>query len=429
MAVSRENRLTEANDWRPVRMHSTSRRHFLALLAPITLDASWNQWRGEDRDGHSDETGLADSWPADGPPLLWTNDAIGIGFSSFSTGHGQIYTQGQMDGKQFLLSLDPATGQENWRLESGPEYIDEYDFGWGPRGAVTVDGDRLYAYDARGVLVCANARDGRLIWRIDTVADFKGTIPLVGMAESPLVDGNRVIVQPGGPRASIMAFDKRDGEVLWASGSDPASYCSAIVSEGGGVRQYVTMTALGLVGLRAEDGQELWRYTRVINDAGGGINIATPIVDGDRVFASTDYGVGGALLKLEADGVGVKATEVYFNRAMRNHFATSILLDGYLYGFSSMILTAMKFDTGEVVWRDRSVGKGQMVLADGKLFILSEDGVAGLVRPSPEGYQELSRFEIGTREKRTWTLPVVAGGRLYLRDQELLRCYDVRPLT
>jgi outer membrane protein assembly factor BamB len=405
-------------------MRPTSRRYFLALLTPVALEASWPQWRGEARDGHSAEVGLADSWPAEGPPLLWTNDAIGIGFSSLSTGQGQLFTQGQQDGKQFILSLNPETGIENWRLETGPEYVDEYDFGWGPRGAVTVDGNRLYAYDGRGVLVCADLK-GQELWRADTLAEFDGTIPLVGYTESPLVDGNRVIVQPGGPEASIVAFNKHTGEVLWTSGSDPASYCSAIISEGGGVRQYITVTALGVVGVRVDDGEELWRYDGIINNAGGGIHIATPIVQGDHVFVSSDYGVGCALLKLAADGDRVSATEVYFNRDMRNHLATSILLDDTLYGFSSMIMTAMDFETGAVLWRDRSVGKGQTILADGKLYILSEDGVVGLVRPSREGYEELSRFEIGTREKRTWTLPVIADGRLYLRDQELLRCYDV----
>lgn len=404
-------------------MRPTPRRSFLALMAAAPAAArDWHQWRGPNRDGYADETGLANRWPAGGPRQLWQVESLGEGFSSFAVHEGHLLTQAQFGEQEFAVALDAATGDEVWRTATGVKFIGRYNYGNGPRGTPTVDGDRAYTLNAVGDLHCLEAATGEVVWTLNLLEEFGGENIVWAMSESPLVDGDRLIIQPGGKRGSIAALDKATGEVQWATGTDEAGYASAVVSEAAGVRQYITLTADAAVAVRASDGKELWRYTRVANDVA---NIATPIVRGEHVFVSTDYDIGGALLHLAADGDRVNADEVYFTRNMRNHYSSSILIDDHLYGFSGRILTCMEFLTGDVAWRARSVGKGQIIYADGKLYILGEDGVAGMARPTPEGYEELGRFEIGRGERFTWTLPVVHAGRLYLRDQNKLYCYDI----
>ena len=261
------------------------------------------------------------------------------------------------------------------------------------------------------------------IWSTKLLDRFGARNIRWGISESPLIDGNRLIVNPGGRGASIVALDKNNGNVIWKSQSDRAGYSSAVVADIAGVHQYIVLTGTGALGLRASDGGLLWRYDEISNRTA---NIATPIVRADSVFVSTDYGTGGALLKLEAAGEGIRASEVYFNRDMCNHYGTSVLLGDYLYGFSSRILTCMNFDTGEVAWKDRSVGKGQVAYAEGKLYILSQDGIVGLAEATPQGYREISRFAIEHGDLHTWTQPVIANGKLYLRDQDTVSSYDIR---
>jgi outer membrane protein assembly factor BamB len=237
------------------------------------------------------------------------------------------------------------------------------------------------------------------------------------------VDGDRVIVAPGGPGASIVALNKTTGAVIWKSQSDRAAYSSAVPFDAGAIRGLAILTASAAVGLNMKDGALLWRYTNVANRVA---NIATPIVAHDYVFVSTDYGTGCALLKLTPQGSSVQASEVYFNKDMRNHYTTSVLVGDYLYGYSSGILTAMEFLTGKVAWRDRSVGKGNCTYADQRLYCMGEDGVVGLIEPTPKAYTEKSRFEIPHGSLPTWTPPVVANGRLYLREQDNLYSYDIK---
>ncbi|MEO7649533.1 MAG: PQQ-binding-like beta-propeller repeat protein, partial [Bryobacteraceae bacterium] len=243
------------------------------------------------------------------------------------------------------------------------------------------------------------------------------------ISESPLLDGDRLIVTPGGPGASIVALNKKNGTLIWKSQSDKAGYSSAIVFDFGGIRQIVTLTGQGAVGLAAKNGELLWRYDKISNRTA---NIATPIYRDGHIFVSTDYGTGCALLKLTVSGGGVKADEVYFNKDMRNHYSSSVLVGNHLYGFSSQILTAMKFDTGEVAWKDRSVGKGSVAYVEGLLYCLGENGTMGLVEAMPESYKEISRFEIQKGEYPMWTPPVIANGRMYLRDQDNLYSYGIK---
>lgn len=390
-------------------------------LAGTTAAADWPQWRGPQRDGISPETGLLKSWPAGGPKRLWHVRGLGEGYSSFSVAQGRLFTQGQRGSQQFVLAYDASTGQKLWEAPTGKPFRERR--GHGPRGTPTVDGDRVYSLAADGTLACLDARTGKPHWAFNVVERYGGQVINWGMSESPLVDGARLIVTPGGPGASIVALDKLSGKLLWKSQSDEAGYSSPIAFDLAGKRLLAVLTGEAALGLAAQNGELLWRYDKVSNRTA---NIATPIFHNGQVFYSTDYGTGCALLKLDGGGGAVRADEVYFNRNMRNHYSSSVLIGEHLYGFSGTVLTAMHFQTGEVAWRDRSVGKGSVIAAEGLLYCLGEDGVVGLVEAHPAAYRERSRFEIGRGEFPTWTPPVIANGRLYLRDQDNLYCYDIR---
>jgi outer membrane protein assembly factor BamB len=381
----------------------------------------WPQWRGPNRDGITSETGLMKSWPAGGPQLAWKATGLGEGYASFSVARGRLYTMGQHGNKTLVYALDAATGKKTWEAEAGGSFRERR--GHGPRATPTVDGDRIYAQAADGGLVCLDAASGKRIWGYNVVNKFGAQVINWGISESPLVDGERLIVNPGGPGASIVALNKKTGELIWKSQSDEAGYSSAIVFDAGPTRHIVAFTGEGAVGLNATNGELLWRYDKISNRTA---NIATPIHRAGYVFLSSDYGTGCALLKLTPSGGGVKASEVYFNREMKNHYSSSVLVGDHLYGYSSAILTAMKFMTGEVLWRDRSVGKGSVIYAEGNLYCQGENGTLALVEATPEAYREKSRFSI-TRasEFPLWTLPVIANGRLYVRDQDVLYSFGI----
>ena len=394
----------------------------LTLLTSVLVGAAeWPQWFGPNRDGKSAETGLMKRWPDGGPPRVWETRGLGEGFSSFAVAGGRLYTQGQRDGKQYLMAFAVADGKKLWETANGGTYSNRR--GSGPRGTPTLDGDRVYALASNGRLLCADTTDGKEIWAVDLLGQFGGSNTHWGISESPLIDGDRVIVTPGGSNGGLVALSKNTGKVIWRSESDRAGYSSAVVAEIGGVRQYITLTATAGLGVRADDGKVLWRYSQVANRTA---NVATPIVRGDRVFLSSDYGTGCALLRLKPANGGIDAEEIYFNRDMRNHYSTSVLVGDHLYGYSSRIFTCMRFDTGQVAWQDRAVGKGQVIYGDGLLYLLSEGGAVALVEPSPDGYKEISRFEIGRGDYPTWTLPVIADGKLYLRDQDKLSSYNIQ---
>lgn len=378
----------------------------------------WPQWRGANRDGISKETGLLKQWPDGGPPVVWKATGAGRGYSSFSISKGRLYTMGLRGDREFVIAFDIANGKEVWATAHGGGF--KNDRGDGPRGTPTIDGERLYALGGNGDLSSLDLKTGKVGWTVNVLSKFGGSNIRWGISESPLVIGDKVLVNAGGPGASIVALKKADGSLVWKSQSDEAGYSSAIPVEIGGTTQVVFFTGTRAVGLDLRDGRLIWEYTRPSNDVA---NIATPIVRGNRIFISSDYGTGGGVVEIKADG---KAQEIYFTKEMRNHHATSILIGDHLYGFSSSILTVMRFDTGEVAWRDRSVGKGSLTYADGHLYAFSENGVVGLVEANPTAYREKGRFQIQQGSLPTWTHPVVAGGRLYLRDQDTLYAFDVR---
>lgn len=380
--------------------------------------ANWPQWRGPNRDGISKETGLLKQWPAEGPPLVWKASGAGRGYSSFSIANGRLYTMGLRGDREFVIAFDIANGKEAWATPHGNAFRN--DRGDGPRGTPTIDGDRLYALGGNGDLSVMDARTGRIIWSKNILREFDGSNITWGISESPLVLGNKVLVNAGGRNASIVALNKENGAVIWKSQNDEAGYSSGIPLQINGGTQVIFFTAERAVGLDVNDGRLLWEYGRPSNKVA---NVATPIARGNRVFISSDYGTGGGVVEIKADG---KAQEIYFTKDMRNHHSSSVLVGDHLYGFSSAVLTAMRFDTGEIAWKDRSVGKGSLVYADGHLYCFSENGVVGLVEATPAGYREKGRFRIPQESLPTWSHPVVAGGRLYLRDQDTIYAFDVK---
>lgn len=390
----------------------------MAYQAMAQGNGNWPQWRGPNRDGISKETGLLKQWPAEGPPLVWKATGAGRGYSSFSVSNGKLYTMGLRGDREYIVAFDTATGKEAWATAHGSAFHN--DRGDGPRGTPTVDGDRIYALGGNGDLSALEARTGKILWSKNVLKEFGGSNITWGISESPLVLGNKLLVNAGGQGASIVALNKSDGSVIWKSQSDEAGYSSAIPLEVNGVTQVVFFTAERAVGLDVKDGRLLWEYSRPSNRTA---NVATPIVRANRVFISSDYGTGGGVVEIKPDN---KAQEIWFSKDMRNHHSSSVLIGDHLYGFSGAILTAVKFDTGEIAWRDRSVGKGSLVYADGHLYCYSENGVVGLVEATPGGYKEKGRFRIQQDSLPTWTHPVVAGGRLYLRDQDTIYAFDVR---
>jgi outer membrane protein assembly factor BamB len=283
----------------------------------------------------------------------------------------------------------------------------------------------VFVLTENGDLASLQAADGKIVWRRNIIQEFRGRNINWLISESPLVDRDLVIVSPGGRNAGMVALEKTTGKTVWTSKelSDEAGYASPVVADVQGVRTIMTLTSEAAVGVRASDGKLMWRYGNVAN---GTANITTPVYADGKVFFTSAYGTGGALLGLRAAGDENRAQEIYFTSNMQNHHGGVVLVDGHLYGFSNSILTCMEFATGKVMWRDRSVGKGSVAYADGHLYILSENNIVGLVEASPTGYREKGRFPIPDQGWSSWAHPVVSGGRLYIRNQEMLASYDVR---
>lgn len=386
-------------------------------------DADWPQWRGPDRTGIATETGLSKTWPTAGPPVLWSISGLGEGYGSVAIKGDRMFVQGVKAGQSAVFCLNRADGKTLWVKQIGASL--GQDRGPGPRSTPTIDNDRLFALTENGDLGCLKLSDGSVVWSRNILKDFGGRNPKWLISESPLVDGNRLIVTPGGDGASIVALDKTTGKTVWTTKelSDGAGYSSCVVADIQGVRTIVGFTDRAGVGVRASDGKLMWRYEPVSNRTA---NITTPVVHDNKVFYTSAYGTGCALLDLKAEGGEIKAREVYFNREMMNHHGGVVLINGYLYGFNNAILSCIEFATGKLVWRDRSVGKGTLTFADGQLFLLSENNVVGLAEATPAGYREKGRFQIADQGWPSWAHPVVSAGKLYIRNQGTLTCYDVK---
>lgn len=410
---------------------------FLAMVSLMSLPggaADWPTWRGPDRSGRSPDTGLLKAWPEGGPKLLWTFEQAGKGYSSPAVVGGNLYLTGNHDKEARLMCLDAATGRQKWSAVIGEDPPKGYNTGWGAgaRGAATVGGGLVFALSAGGKLAAVSEADGSVKWRKDLVADFGGKIPEWGYSESPLLDGAQLVVTPGGGDGAIVALEAASGRELWRSKglTDPAQYSSLVVAEGGGKRQYVQLFMKTLAGVDAKSGELLWTSRW---PGGRTAVIPTPVYHDGQVYITSGYGAGCKLVSI----AGGKAEEVWVNRVMKNHHGGVILVDGYLYGFSDGAgLVCQDFKTGKQVWSERGEGiqKGSVHYADGMLYCMDEaEGSTFLVVATPDGYQEKGRFALPRLTKlregtlgKVWCHPVVINGRLHLRDQDLLFCFDVK---
>jgi len=406
---------------------------FVATLGGSLWAADWPQWRGPNRDGVCRETGLLQQWPKEGPKLLWEISGLGPGYSSISIAKGRLYTMGDRGKEQFVYAYDLNTHQELWAAKVGGSHDD------GPRCIPTVDGDLVYAIGTSGDVVCV--ADGKVVWTKNLLKDLGGASnPGWRFSESPLIDGDRLLCTPGGHKDVIAALNKKTGAVIWQcpmpaigkNGKNEAGYASIVISQGTGVKQYVTLTNEGTVGVSA-DGKFLWGYNRVANRVA---NISTCVVDGDYVFTSSAYGTGSALLKLVPDGAGVKAEEVYWldQDKFQNHHGGFVKVGDYLYGGHGHNLgkpTCIDFKSGKILWQADQPGKGSgcVLYADGNLYFRYENGLMALVEATPTKYNLKSTFLPPARpgaKQTAWAHPVISDGKLYLRHWDVLFCYDVK---
>ena len=411
----------------------------MTIFAAQPGSFDWPQWQGADRNAVSKEPGLLKEWTKEGPPLAWRVKGLGGGDSAPSIAAGRIFGMSNRGDDEVVWALAEANGKEQWVTRLGPVVKQRMPQSKeGPGCTPTVDGERLYVLGLGGDLACLQVSDGKIIWQRSLTRDFGGKVPMWSYRESPLVDGDRVICTPGGEGAILAALDKLTGKTIWKSsvpGSRGAAYASVIAIEVDGKRQYVQLTQKALVGVAAADGKFLWSYDRPASTSG--INCSTPVYQDGLVFASSAYGTGGGLVKLtkDADG-GVKADEVYFTKSMQNHHGGMIVVDGCLYGANGGngggYLVCLDFQTGKVLWDERDRGKlgtpkGSLAMADSRLYYRTENGTMLLIEPNKKQYLERGRFQQPDRSKQpAWSHPVIANGKLYLRDQDVLFCYDVK---
>jgi outer membrane protein assembly factor BamB len=411
-------------------------RRFVAwcVLGAVSYGASavvegedWPQWRGPRSDGISRETGLLIDWTNKAPRVVWQRP-LGRGFSSFAVAGGGLYTMAAVDDVEYVLRLDPETGQTVWQVAAGTTYRDSQG-GDGPRSTPTVDGDAVYALGAEGTLLCLDTLSGKVRWRRNVLEDFDGENLTWGVSTSPYVDRQRLLVNVGAKRASIVAFEKNSGKVFWQNLDDIAGYASPIRIEVTGpdgqvVPELVFFCGRALVGVSPEDGREHWRYEWITTSD---MNIATPIYEPQSrlLFVSAARDTGRcSTYRLTANQGTVISELVYTNKEMRNHYNSCVLLDGYLYGFDNSILKCIRLETGALMWSDRSVGKGSLVAAQGHLFVLGEYGDLAVVEATPVEYRQKGQFK-ALESGRAWTPPALANGRLYIRDLENAVAIDI----
>jgi outer membrane protein assembly factor BamB len=411
----------------------------LAPAAEMTVKPTdWPQFRGPHRDGVSPEKGLLKQWPENGPPLVWTAKGLGGGYSSVSVVGGTIFGTGKVDGKEVVWALDEATGKPRWATPFAEGKSVGY--GEGPRSTPTYAAGKVYAVGTGGDLVCCDAAGGKILWRKNYVKEFGGKVQAWGYSESVLVDDGKVIGTPCSASAAMVALNADTGETVWQTAVDrPGSaggYASAVKATVGGVPMYLNLlgNSGGLVGVHARTGKLLWQYTRVMN---GTANIPSPVVKGDLVFTSTGYGAGAALLKMVAagDSVTVKELKRYSGGELQNHHGGMVPVGDYIYlgsqhnkGFPACV----EFKTGDIKWAeqkdaDGGQGSGSVVAADGMVYFRYQNGVMALVKANPDQFELVSSFTLPEKSRSpSWPHPAIANGKLYVRDQDKLLCFDIR---
>jgi outer membrane protein assembly factor BamB len=401
--------------------------HF-ALLTAALLNAAaddWPQWRGPHRDDVSKETGLLKSWPESGPKRVWLYTNAGNSYSGPAIVSGKLYTMGTRDNSEIALALDANTGKEIWATPIGG--VLENNWGGGPRGTPTVDGGNVFLLTGKGDLACLNASDGKIIWQ-KTMSSLGGNVPGWGYTESVLVDGDRVVCTPGGSKGAIAALDRKTGEVLWQTKefTDGAQYASIVPAKINGTDTYVQLTMRSIVGISPKDGKVLWKEPF----PGRTAVIPTPIVRDNLVYVTAGYGAGCKQIRIKPDNT---VELVYENKVIKNHHGGAILVGDHVYAHGDPGWVCQDFNTGAEVWNHREFGKGAIGYADGMFYCLEEgSGKVALIEASTEGWKEHGRFtlqpqsQIRSKQGRIWTHPVVSNGKLYLRDQDLIYCYDVK---
>lgn len=406
----------------------------LLIVSLAASAADWPQWRGPHRDGISQEKGLRKEWPKDGPPMLWKAGGIGRGYSTPAVVGDRLYVDGSEGVEnEFVEALSVKDGKKIWSTRLGAVGMPKQQPNFPTaRSTPTVEADVLYALGSDGDLACVETSSGKIKWKKNLRTDFGGKPGHWAYAESPLVDGDKLICTPGGREATLIALNKNSGELLWKSVTpegDDAAYSSAIVVEAGGVRQYVQLLQKGLVGVEAKTGKLLWRYSKPVSvfDA----NIPTPVAGSDIVFAGS-AGTGGGAVKLKKEGAQFQAEQLYFGPKYPTAIGGDVKVGDLLFGTTGQALECVDFAGGQIKWDDRSVAPASICYADGLLYLHGEEGAVALVEAAPDGYHEKGRFAPPNQPakanamEKAWAYPVVANGRLYIRDHESLWCYDIR---
>ncbi len=394
----------------------------VASALTTSAPGDWTDFRGPNRDGRYDERRIHTSWPRDGLRLLW-RQPVGGGYASFVVAGGRAFTIEQRRNQEVVSACDLETGRELWAHSWNAQFRERMG-GDGPRATPTWDQGRIYALGATGELGCLEAETGRLIWERNILKDNDATNLEWGMAASPLVVDEKVIVLPGGPGGkSVVAYDKLNGEPVWKSLDDKQAYTSPMLVTLAGKRQILIVSALRAMGLAVEDGSLLWDYPwKTSYD----VNAAQPImIDENRFFISASYGHGAAVVEVHQANEGFLARTVWENTKMKNKFSSSVLYQGHIYGLDEGILACVDVGTGERKWKGGRYGYGQVLLASGHLIVLTEYGDLVLGKATPERHQELARFS--ALRGKTWNLPILAAGRLLIRNSTEMACFDITP--
>ncbi len=403
-----------------------------ATTAQPPAGRDWPCFLGPDRNGLSPETGLNVDWNKKPPKVLW-KVPLGKGYSSLAVVKGRIYTQAERDNRQYVVCLNAASGKELWARDLAPSYVDYQKQGYGPRATPTYHNGKLYCLFPLGELYCLDAADGTVRWQANALKDTgaenrTGQLYFWGLAASPLVMGDVVIVQPGGSKGnSVAAFHKATGKLVWKLGDDPPAYASPIVITLAGRRVAVVTTARALLGIDPAKGTLLWRY---VFGNPYNCNCATPLWVDNVLYACSGYGTGCTALKFQTEGDRMVPKTKWFHKNMQNEFATSMVHDGHLYGtngtLSGYTLRCMDLKTGKILWADRGTEKSSFVAAQGHLFCLSATGNLRVVECNPQRFV-LKGELTGLLGARSWAAPALVNGRLYARDHKNLVCVDLAP--
>lgn len=391
----------------------------MTLRPAVGADMEWPGYRGANRDGISPETGLVKTFPAEGPKAEWRVN-LGDGYSGIAISGGRIYTMFSQGDDEFVICLDSATGKELWRFRSDSNFVN--DQGNGPRSTPTIDDGLVYTFGAHGTLYALNADTGAKVWEHNP-KELGGKEPIWGVSSSALVEGDLLILPVGGgDNNAVVAFNKKTGAVVWKSQTDEPGYSSPVAANINGVRQILVFSGTQLFSLSPTDGKLYWKYPWKTNWF---VNAAVPIViPEDKVFISTSYDRGGALLRIGGSKTNQTVEEVWLTKGMKNHFNSSVQYKGYLYGFDNAQLKCMDVANGETKWTKGGFGKGSLMLADGQLIVLSERGLLVLVEATPDEYREKASAQV--LEGKCWTMPTLVNGKLYLRNQKELICLNMK---